>query len=84
MADRRSGSDSDSESSEEPINLQDGADGWDDVEDDDEEGIEVVSFFGQDDGVFKSAESMIEQCSKKHGLDFAGAVQNFGAFTLRG
>lgn len=70
-------SDTSSEASAEPIDLQAGADGWDDVEPDDED-LEVVSFFGRADGVFRSVQEMLLHCREKRSLDFVQAIQTLG------
>lgn len=60
---------SDSESSD----SREDDEGWNDVEEDDDETQEVISLL--DDGVFPDVTSMLSHCKEKHGFDFLAIRQ---------
>lgn len=68
-------SSSDDSDSYEPLNLN--ADTGESVGLADEE-LNIISFFGESDGIFSTVEAMFEHCHRKHDLDFIKLVKEHG------
>ena len=70
---------SDSSSNTDPLDLRN-EDGWEDVEQDEEQ-ITVISLF--DDRTFPNARSMLEYCRDNHGFDLWKLRQELGDYCFK-
>lgn len=67
-----------SKAAEDVLSDSSGSEGWNDVDeaDDEVESLEIVSFF--DDKVFPDAASMLAHCKDKHSFDFVATRDRLG------